>query len=84
MSRHFGGQKGRPSYDHDALVEMDKTMTRRQIVQTAGISPGSDPPLPKAQGQRARRLGLRSAPKCNKPLPSGAAGERLCRFEQAG
>jgi hypothetical protein len=51
MSRHFGGQKGRPSYDHDALVEMDKTMTRRQIVQKAGISPGSDPHCQRRRGK---------------------------------
>ena len=51
MSRHFGGQKGRPSYDHDALVEMDKTMTRRQIVQKAGISAGSDPHCQRRRGK---------------------------------
>jgi hypothetical protein len=32
MSQPFGGQKRRPRYDHDALVEMARTMTRRQIV----------------------------------------------------
>jgi hypothetical protein len=38
MSQPFGGQKRRPRYDHDALVEMARTMTRRQIVQKTGIS----------------------------------------------
>ena len=38
MRRAFQGQKRRQLYDHAAIVEMAKTMTRREIVQKTGIS----------------------------------------------
>jgi hypothetical protein len=34
------GRKAAQRYDHDAIVEMTRTMTRRQIIQKTGISGG--------------------------------------------
>jgi hypothetical protein len=38
MRQHFGGQKRRQLYDHEAIVQMAKTMSRQQIMEKIGIS----------------------------------------------
>ncbi len=54
MRRHFGGQKPRPRYDHDALAAMAQTMTSVEIIQTTGISAAYLDQVLAAKGVRAR------------------------------
>jgi transcriptional regulator with XRE-family HTH domain len=54
MRRAFQGQKRRQRYDHEALVKMAKTMSRRQIMDKTGISEGYLAQILTAKGAKAR------------------------------
>jgi hypothetical protein len=54
MRRHFGGQKPRQLYDHTAIIETAKTMTRQQINQKTGISEGYLAHILTAKGARPK------------------------------
>ncbi len=54
MRRAFQGQKRRLLYDHEAIVEMTKTMSRRQIIDVTGISEGYLGQILTAKGARPK------------------------------
>ncbi len=54
MRLHFGSQRRRQLYDHAAIVEMAKTVTRRQIMDITGISEGYMAQILTAKGARPR------------------------------
>jgi hypothetical protein len=54
MRRAFQGQKRRQLYDHEAIVEMTKTMSRRQIMDVTGISEGYMAQILTAKGARPK------------------------------
>ncbi len=54
MRQHFGGQKRRQRYDHEAIVQMAKTMSRQQIMDVTGISEGYLGQILTAKGARPK------------------------------
>ena len=56
MKRPMTGRKAGQRYDHEAIIEMTRTMTRRQIIERTGISKGylaqvlrAKPPQPQSK-----------------------------------
>ncbi len=58
MRRAFQGQKRRQLYDHAAIVEMAKTMSRQQIVDKTGISESYLAKILSAKGVKAKSRAL--------------------------
>jgi predicted TIM-barrel enzyme len=48
------GRKAGQRYDHEAIIEMTRTMTRRQIIHKTGISEGYLQQLLMAEGVKPR------------------------------
>jgi hypothetical protein len=57
MRQHFGGQKRRQLYDHEAIVQMAKTMSRQQIMEKIGISESYLAKILSAKGVRPKAQG---------------------------
>ncbi len=55
MRRAFQGQKPGQRYDHAAIAEMAKTMTRQQIIEATGISDAYLSQILTAKGVKALR-----------------------------
>ena len=54
MRQHFGGQKRRQRYDHAAIADMAKAMSRQQIIEKTGISKGYLAQILRAKGARRK------------------------------
>jgi hypothetical protein len=54
MRKAFGDQKRRQLYDHEAIVEMAKTMSRQQIMDKIGISMSYLARILTAKGAKAK------------------------------
>ncbi|HEV2604994.1 MAG TPA: hypothetical protein VGU24_15160 [Microvirga sp.] len=57
MRRAFQGQKRRQLYDHAAIAEMAKTMSRQQIMEKIGISESYLAKILSAKGVRPKAQG---------------------------
>ena len=57
MRRAFQGRKRRQLYDHEAIVQMAKTMSRQQIMEKIGISESYLAKIFSAKGVRPKAQG---------------------------